>query len=141
MAHSCDAEFLVLGSLDCALRVPHSLDGAFDRFVPEIQLFVRARPCRVDIDLSCFTRSFIPIVALALVFNMINVVGFTYAFVSRHIDSRQLTYRHLPCRDRDAKKKWASSMASSGWGLGIGGIGGQLISGVVRNSVGRVFGR
>ncbi|VDB99843.1 unnamed protein product [Peniophora sp. CBMAI 1063] len=62
--------------------------------------------------------SFIPIVGLALVFNMTNVVGFTYA-------------------DRDAKQKWAANAA--GWSMGIGGIGGQLLSGVVKNSVGRVF--
>lgn len=43
-------------------------------------------------------------------------------------------------RDRDAKQRWATNMAASGWGMGIGGIGGQLLSGAVRNSVGRVFG-
>lgn len=62
--------------------------------------------------------SFIPIVILALVFNCTNVIGFTYA-------------------DRDAKQRWASGMAG-GWG--IGGIGGQLIGGVVKNSMNRVFG-
>lgn len=43
-------------------------------------------------------------------------------------------------RDRDAKQKWATNMAASGWSMGFGGIGGQLLSGAVRNSVGRVFG-
>ena len=43
----------------------------------------------------------------------------------------------LACSDRDAKQKWAANAA--GWSMGIGGIGGQLLSGVVKNSVGRVF--
>ncbi|KDQ63815.1 hypothetical protein JAAARDRAFT_29862 [Jaapia argillacea MUCL 33604] len=63
--------------------------------------------------------SFIPIVVLALVFNITNVVGFTYA-------------------DRDAKQRWASA---AGWSMnmGMGGIGSSILSGVVRNSVGRMF--
>jgi len=65
--------------------------------------------------------SFIPIVILALVFNITNAIGFTYA-------------------DRDAKKRWADSIAGAGWNMGIGGIGGQIIAGAMRNSVGRVFG-
>ncbi|KAI0735236.1 DUF846-domain-containing protein [Earliella scabrosa] len=64
--------------------------------------------------------SFVPIVVLALVFNVTNAVGFTYA-------------------DRDAKQKWANNLASSGWNMGMGGIGGQILTGVVKNSVGRVF--
>jgi len=63
--------------------------------------------------------AFIPIVILALVFNFTNAIGFTYA-------------------DRDAKQRWANSMGSS-WGFG--GIGGQLLAGAVKNSVGRVFQR
>ncbi|KAJ3506062.1 hypothetical protein NLJ89_g7082 [Agrocybe chaxingu] len=64
--------------------------------------------------------AFIPIVVLALVFNVTNVIGFTYA-------------------DRDAKQKWANSVG--GWGLGsLGGIGGQIITGAVKKSVGKVFG-
>ncbi|PSR72389.1 hypothetical protein PHLCEN_2v11732 [Hermanssonia centrifuga] len=59
---------------------------------------------------------------LALVFNISNAVGFTYA--------------GLTGRDRDAKQKWASQLGS-GWGMG--GFGGQILSGVVKNSVGRVF--
>lgn len=63
------------------------------------------------------SASFIPIVMLALVFNVSNAVGFTYA-------------------DRDAKQKWANQL-SSGWS--IGGLGGQVLAGVVKNSVGKVF--
>ncbi|KAH8102599.1 DUF846-domain-containing protein [Cristinia sonorae] len=66
------------------------------------------------------SASFIPIVALALVFNITNAIGFTYA-------------------DRDAKSRWANQLAGSGWGLGMGGIGGQLLTSAVKNSVGRVF--
>jgi len=58
----------------------------------------------------------VPTTILALIFNVTNVIGFTYA-------------------DRDAKEKWASGMA---WGFS--GIGGQLLTGAVKNSVGRVFG-
>ncbi|KAL1952018.1 hypothetical protein VTO73DRAFT_1167 [Trametes versicolor] len=68
-----------------------------------------------------FNLSFVPIVVLALVFNVTNGIGFTYA-------------------DRDAKQKWANNLASSGWNMGMGGLGGQILTGVVKNSVGRVFG-
>ncbi|KAJ3883075.1 Golgi apparatus membrane protein TVP23 [Lentinula edodes] len=63
--------------------------------------------------------SFIPIVILALVFNVANAVGFTYA-------------------DRDAKQRWANSVVGGGWGLGS--LGGQLITGAVQKGVGRMFG-
>ncbi|TFK40981.1 Golgi apparatus membrane protein TVP23 [Crucibulum laeve] len=65
--------------------------------------------------------AFIPIVILALVFNVTNVIGFTYA-------------------DRDAKQKWANSVVGSSWGLGLGGIGGQILTGAVKKGVGRFFG-
>jgi len=71
------------------------------------------------VSLLKFNLSFIPIVMLALVFNVTNVVGFTYA-------------------DRDAKKRWANNVVSSNWSMG--GLGGQMLTGVVKNSVGRVFG-
>lgn len=66
---------------------------------------------------------YLPIVALALVFNLSNVLGFTYA-------------------DRDAKQRWANSAMGSSFGLGsIGGLGGQLVGGAMRSGLGRVFGR
>ena len=40
--------------------------------------------------------------------------------------------------DRDAKKRWANSVAGTGWNMS--GFGGQILSGVVRNSIGKVFG-
>ncbi|KAF7356811.1 Golgi apparatus membrane protein TVP23 [Mycena venus] len=73
------------------------------------------------VSLLRFKLTFVPIVILALVFNVTNAVGFTYA-------------------DRDAKQRWANSVVSSGWSLGLGGIGGQLLSGAVQKGVGRVFG-
>ena len=48
---------------------------------------------------------------LALVFNLTNVVGFTYA-------------------DRDSKRKWASGMAASSMFGSIGGVGGSIVSGL-----------
>jgi hypothetical protein len=44
--------------------------------------------------------------------------------------------RHVS--DRDAKKRWAQNVVSSNWSMG--GLGGQMLTGVVKNSVGRVFG-
>ncbi|KAF8761641.1 Golgi apparatus membrane protein TVP23 [Rhizoctonia solani] len=73
------------------------------------------------VSLLKFNISFVPIVGLALVFNITNVIGFTYA-------------------DRDAKQRWASSVAGDGWNMGLGGIGGRILGGAVRNSVGRAFG-
>lgn len=55
--------------------------------------------------------SFLPIVLLALVFNVTNVVGFTYA-------------------DRDSKRKWATGMAASSMFGSIGGVGGSIVSGL-----------
>jgi len=72
------------------------------------------------VSLLKFNLSFVPIVILALLFNFSNAIGFTYA-------------------DRDAKEKWANNLASSGWSMGMGGLGGQILTGVVKNSVGRVF--
>ncbi|KAK6905949.1 hypothetical protein I203_106784 [Kwoniella mangroviensis CBS 8507] len=75
------------------------------------------------VSLLKFNVSFLPIVLLALVFNLSNLLGFTYA-------------------DRDAQRRWANGIASSGnlMGFGFGGIGGQLVGGMVKNSLGRVFG-
>ncbi|CAE6533574.1 unnamed protein product [Rhizoctonia solani] len=73
------------------------------------------------VSLLKFNISFVPIVALALVFNITNVIGFSYA-------------------DRDAKQRWASSVAADGWNMGLGGIGGRILGGAVMNSVGRAFG-
>ena len=89
-----------------------------------------------------------PIVVLALVFNVTNAVGFTYAWVPvflirlpiRQSSDILISTRLTGCSDRDAKQKWANNLASSGWNMGMGGLGGQILTGVVKNSVGRVFG-
>ncbi|WRT64379.1 uncharacterized protein IL334_001311 [Kwoniella shivajii] len=75
------------------------------------------------VSLLKFNVSFLPIVLLALVFNLSNLLGFTYA-------------------DRDAQKRFASGIASSGnlLGFGFGGIGGQLVGGMMKNTLGRVLG-
>lgn len=66
------------------------------------------------------TLRFIPIVVLAIVFNLTNAIGFTYA-------------------DRDAKQRWSN--AAGGWGMGsVGGLGGKLLAGAVKNQVGKLFG-
>jgi hypothetical protein len=86
-----------------------------------------------------FVIRFLPIVFLALVFNITNAIGFTYAYVSFSLVLRQPFNVHL-YRDRDAKQRWAASVALGGWNMGFGGLGGQIIGGVVKNSVGRAFG-
>ncbi|KAK9895870.1 DUF846-domain-containing protein [Cystobasidium minutum MCA 4210] len=68
-----------------------------------------------------FNISFLPIVLLALVFNITNVVGFTYA-------------------DRDSKRKWATGMAASSMFGSIGGVGGSIVSGLVRGGISKVLG-
>jgi hypothetical protein len=75
---------------------------------------------------------------LALVFNVTNVVGFTYACVfCISYDSSSISLLSHSS-DRDAKKRWANNVVSSNWSMG--GLGGQMLTGVVKNSVGRVFG-
>jgi len=68
-----------------------------------------------------FNISFLPIVLLALVFNFTNVIGFTYA-------------------DRDAKRKWATGIAASGVLGQLGGVGGSLVSGLLRSGISKVLG-
>jgi len=70
-----------------------------------------------------FSVSFLPIVILALVFNLTNLLGFSYA-------------------DRAAQRQWASNALSSSnlLGFGVGGIGGQLVGNMVRSSISRVLG-
>ncbi len=43
--------------------------------------------------------------------------------------------------DRDAKRRWANQAMSSSnlFGFGLGGIGGQLVGGVLRSGLSRVI--
>ncbi|GAA5827232.1 hypothetical protein JCM11251_001182 [Rhodosporidiobolus azoricus] len=68
-----------------------------------------------------FNISFLPIVLLALVFNLTNTVGYTYA-------------------DRDAKRRWATGMAAGGMLGQMGGLGGSLVSGIASSAYSRFFG-
>lgn len=47
-------------------------------------------------------------------------------------------YSHS-CSDRDAKQRWATKAAMSGWDMGLGGFGGQLVSGAIKSGLGRVM--
>lgn len=122
--------------LDGAVRLPRRLGRPLLRLAPQVQRLVRPGPppalhhgssCAcADVDalsLPATRNRYLPIVALALVFNLSNVLGFTYA-------------------DRDAKQRWASSAMGGSFGLGsLGGLGGQLVGGAMRNGLGRVLGR
>lgn len=92
--------------------------------------------------LTSSLRRFIPIVILALVFNVSNAVGFTYAYVSLLPSSPS---KNMQCskrlfhRDRDAKARWADA-AAGGFGFGLGGFGGQIIASAVKSRVNKIFG-
>ena len=60
---------------------------------------------------------------LALVFNLSNLLGFT-CVCYEPTDNRYA--------DRDAQRRWSNNL--------FGGIGGQLMGGVIKNSIGRVLG-
>lgn len=43
--------------------------------------------------------------------------------------------------DRDAQKRWANRVVSGNvFGFDLGGLGGQMVGGLVKNSLGRVLG-
>ncbi|TNY21640.1 DUF846-domain-containing protein [Rhodotorula diobovata] len=73
------------------------------------------------VGLLKFNISFLPIVMLALVFNVTNTVGYTYA-------------------DRDAKRRWATGMAAQGMLGQVGGIGGSLLSGIASTAYRKFLG-
>ncbi|KAL8284205.1 hypothetical protein RQP46_004954 [Phenoliferia psychrophenolica] len=70
------------------------------------------------VGLLKFNVSFLPIVMLALVFNITNTVGYTYA-------------------DRDAKRRWATGMAAGGL---LGNMGGGLAGSLAQSAFSRFFG-
>lgn len=86
-----------------------------------------------------FNISFIPIVILALVFNMTNTVGYTYAV---RLPPRVAVHKtKLPLsQDSDAKKRWASGIAASGMLGQMGGLSGKIVGGLIQGGVGKMFG-
>lgn len=100
-------------------RPPNPVDARM--FWIAIYAFPAGWALLLVVSILRFNISFMPIVILALVFNITNAAGFTYA-------------------DREAKRRWADRVAGSGWNMGVGGLGGKILSGVVKNSVGRMFG-
>ncbi|CEQ38802.1 SPOSA6832_00260 [Sporobolomyces salmonicolor] len=76
-----------------------------------------------------FNVSFLPIVMLALVFNVTNTVGYTYGSAARQKGD-----------DRDAKRRWATGMAASGMLGSMGGLGGSIVSGIASTAYSRIFG-
>ncbi|GAA5993294.1 hypothetical protein JCM5350_005081, partial [Sporobolomyces pararoseus] len=94
--------------------------------------------------------SFLPIVALALVFNLTNTVGYTYGesfilFPRKFVESPELT--HSPCAlrkrhiaDRDAKRRWATGMAANGMLGSMGGFGGSIVTGLASTAYSKFFG-
>ncbi|GAA6040341.1 hypothetical protein JCM8097_007565 [Rhodosporidiobolus ruineniae] len=83
-----------------------------------------------------FNISFLPIVLLALVFNVTNTVGYTYDAYTNALSFSGPSNE----QDRDAKRRWATGMAASGMLGQLGGVGGSLVSGLASNVVGRFFG-
>ncbi|GJN92162.1 hypothetical protein Rhopal_005192-T1 [Rhodotorula paludigena] len=79
-----------------------------------------------------FNLSFLPIVMLALVFNLTNTWGYTYAVCSYSSPSRG-------SRDRDAKRRWATGMAAGGMLGQVGGLGGSIVSGLASSAYSRFF--
>lgn len=84
------------------------------RFLPILQ-FPAAWILLLFVGILKFNLSFLPIVALALVFNLTNTVGYTYGesfilFPRKFVESPELT--HSPCALR--KRHIAVSSSSSG---------------------------
>ncbi|KAG8972119.1 Golgi apparatus membrane protein tvp23 [Tulasnella sp. 425] len=86
------------------------------RFNLSYALAVSVKRAALELTTSSSAR-FLPIVGLAIVFNVTNAIGFTYA-------------------DRDAKQRWASSVGS-GWG--VAGVGGQILGSMVTSGIGRLI--
>ncbi|GAA5850431.1 hypothetical protein JCM5353_002719 [Sporobolomyces roseus] len=78
-----------------------------------------------------FNLSFLPIVMLALVFNLTNTVGYTY-------EKRKLT--KLDSFDRDAKRRSATGMAANGMLGSMGGFGGSIVTGLATTAYSKFFG-
>jgi len=76
----------------------------------------------------------VPIVVLALVFNMTNAIGAP----SRRSETAD-AHAAFTYADRDAKQRWATGMATSGLLGNLGGVGGTVVTGLARSALGKVF--
>ncbi|GAA5837212.1 hypothetical protein JCM9279_005618 [Rhodotorula babjevae] len=85
------------------------------------------------VGLLKFNISFLPIVMLALVFNVTNTIGYTRG-------RSRLTLGARPSQDRDAKRRWATGMAAQGMLGQMGGIGGSLLSGIASTAYRKFLG-
>ncbi|KPV78145.1 uncharacterized protein RHOBADRAFT_50653 [Rhodotorula graminis WP1] len=81
------------------------------------------------VGLLKFNISFLPIVMLALVFNVTNTIGYTYGAPGLSLSL-----------DRDAKRRWATGMAAQGMLGQMGGIGGSLLSGIATTAYRKFLG-
>ncbi|GAA5870439.1 hypothetical protein JCM16303_002004 [Sporobolomyces ruberrimus] len=98
-----------------------------------------------------FNLSFLPIVMLALVFNVTNTVGYTYEnqnstgfpplslSLSLSCDRGSLSTQKL-LADRDAKRRWATGMAANGMLGSMGGFGGSIVTGLATTAYSKFFG-
>ncbi|GAA5922942.1 Tvp23p [Sporobolomyces koalae] len=71
-----------------------------------------------------FNLSFLPIVMLALVFNLTNTVGGSSTLLA----------------DRDSKRRWATGMAANGMLGSMGGFGGSIVTGLASTAYSKFFG-
>ena len=129
--------------LDCAICFPCPLARSLFRLLAQVQSIVNQAnyivypvlylTChttsqvhphrRACVGLQCYKRDWFYLCVRVLhIFPLDLILFFLYSFFS----------------DRDAKKRWAHNVVSSNWSMG--GLGGQMLTGVVKNSVGRVFG-
>ncbi|SCV68099.1 BQ2448_220 [Microbotryum intermedium] len=111
------------------------------------------------VGLLKFNLSFLPIVALALVFNLTNAVGYTYdahpwnllsqlsgsrkflgygPFGQHHVNPSLISPSHRH-QDRDAKRRWATGVGMSGLLGSVGGLGGSMVTGLASNAFSRFF--
>ncbi|CAE7188603.1 unnamed protein product [Rhizoctonia solani] len=94
-----------------------------------------SRPAN-PIDSKMFWTALYVFPVLWILLFIVSLLKFNISFVPKSPLPLSLTSQ----MDRDAKQRWASSVAGDGWNMGLGGIGGRILGGAVRNSVGRAFG-
>ncbi|POW18536.1 hypothetical protein PSHT_05654 [Puccinia striiformis] len=106
---------------DYVVIILTNFDGNTRMFWMALYTFPVAWIFLLFIGIIKFNLSFLPIVLLALVFNLTNTIGFTYA-------------------DRDSKRKWANELGSSGINGLLGQFGGGVLGGLTKVGMGKIFG-